>query len=187
MQIDREQRIRKAEELFMQGFNCSQSVVAAFADIYGYTEEQALRMSAGFGGGIGRLRLSCGAFNALALLAGLDCGSVTPGDREGKSYNYKVVQELAARFKEEHGSLICAELLKLKKGAPLRILQAAPLRQPDYFRCTHLLRLPRAEIIVRNRQPVGYRRNSSHQTSVDPISSHSLADYWYNDANTKLN
>ena len=108
MQIDREQRIRKAEELFMQGFNCSQSVVAAFADIYGYTEEQALRMSAGFGGGIGRLRLSCGAFNALALLAGLDCGSVTPGDREGKSYNYKVVQELAARFKEEHGSLICA-------------------------------------------------------------------------------
>ena len=181
MQIDREQRIRKAEELFMQGFNCSQSVVAAFADIYGYTEEQALRMSAGFGGGIGRLRLSCGAFNALALLAGLDCGSVTPGDREGKSYNYKVVQELAAQT-QEGGS---PNLRSLR--AHRRILQAAPLRQPDYLRGTHLLRLPRAEIIVRNRQPVGYRRNSSHQTSVDPISSHSLADYWYNDANTKLN
>lgn len=132
MQIDREQRIRKAEELFMQGFNCSQSVVAAFADIYGYTEEQALRMSAGFGGGIGRLRLSCGAFNALALLAGLDCGSVTPGDREGKSYNYKVVQELAARFKEKHGSLICAELLKLKKGAPLTY--EASERTAEYYK-----------------------------------------------------
>ena len=118
MQIDREQRIRKAEELFMQGFNCSQSVVAAFA--------------AGFGGGIGRLRLSCGAFNALALLAGLDCGSVTPGDREGKSYNYKVVQELAARFKEEHGSLICAELLKLKKGAPLTY--EASERTAEYYK-----------------------------------------------------
>lgn len=114
-----EERIKKAEDLFMQGFNCCQAVVAAYADLYGYTEEQALRMSAGFGAGIGRMRMSCGAFNALALLAGLDCGSVTPGDREGKSYNYKVVQELAARFKEEHGSLICAELLKLKKGAPL--------------------------------------------------------------------
>jgi hypothetical protein len=122
MQIDREQRIRKAEELFMQGFNCSQSVVAAFADIYGYTEEQALRMSAGFGGGIGRLRLSCGAFNALALLAGLDCGSVTPGDRE----------ELAARFKEEHSSLICAELLKLKKGAPLTY--EASERTAEYYK-----------------------------------------------------
>ncbi len=127
-----EERVRRAEELFMQGFNCCQAVVAAYADIYGYTEEQALRMSAGFGAGIGRMRMSCGAFNALALLAGLDCGSVTPGDREGKSYNYKVVQELAARFKEEHGSLICAELLKLKKGAPLTY--EASERTAEYYK-----------------------------------------------------
>jgi C_GCAxxG_C_C family probable redox protein len=126
-----ESRIRRAEELFMQGFNCSQAVAAAFADLYGYTEEQALRMSAGFGGGIGRMRMSCGAFNALALLAGLDCGSVTPGDREGKSYNYKVVQQLADRFREEHGSLICAELLKLKKGAPLSY--EASERTAEYY------------------------------------------------------
>ncbi len=132
MELNKEERIRKAEELFMQGFNCCQSVVAAFADIYGYSQEQALRMSAGFGGGIGRLRLSCGAFNALALLAGLDCGSVTPGDTAGKSYNYKVVQELAAQFKEEHGSLICSELLKLKKGAPLSY--QASERTAEYYK-----------------------------------------------------
>lgn len=116
----------------MQGFNCSQAVAAAFADLYGYTEEQALRMSAGFGGGIGRMRMSCGAFNAMALLAGLDCGSVMPGDREGKSNNYKVVQELAARFKAEHGSLICAELLKQKKGAPLSY--EASERTAEYYK-----------------------------------------------------
>lgn len=130
--MNKEERIKKAEDLFMQGFNCCQAVVAAYADLYGYTEEQALRMSAGFGAGIGRMRMSCGAFNALALLAGLDCGSVTPGDREGKSYNYKVVQELAARFKEEHGSLICAELLKLKKGAPLTY--EASERTAEYYK-----------------------------------------------------
>jgi len=116
----------------MQGFNCSQAVVAAFADIYGYTEEQALRMSAGFGAGIGRMRMSCGAFNALALLAGLDCGSVTPGDREGKSYNYKVVQQLAERFRNDHGTLICAELLKLKKNAPLSY--EASERTAEYYK-----------------------------------------------------
>ena len=132
MQIDKQERMQRAEQLFMQGFNCSQSVVAAFADLYGYTEEQALRMSAGFGGGIGRMRMSCGAFNGLALLAGLDCGSVTPGDREGKSYNYKVVQQLAARFKEEHGSLICAELLKLKRDAPLAY--EASERTAEYYK-----------------------------------------------------
>ena len=49
-------RIEKAVGLFKSGYNCSQSVVAAFADMYGFTEEQALRMSASFGGGIGRMR-----------------------------------------------------------------------------------------------------------------------------------
>lgn len=132
MDIDKQERMRRAEELFMQGFNCCQSVVAAFADLYGYTEEQALKMSAGFGAGIGRMRMSCGAFNALALLAGLDCGSTTPGDREGKSYNYKVVQQLAESFRKEHGSLICAELLKLKKGAPLSY--EASERTAEYYK-----------------------------------------------------
>ena len=56
-----EDRIQKAVELFKSGYNCSQSVVAAFADMYGFTQEQALRMSASFGGGIGRMRETCGA------------------------------------------------------------------------------------------------------------------------------
>lgn len=131
MVIDKQKRMKRAEELFMNGFNCSQSVATAFADVYGYTEEQMLRVSAGFGAGIGRMRLSCGAFNAMALLAGLENGSVTPGDREGKSANYKTVQQLAARFQEEHGSLICAELLKLKRDAPLSY--EASERTAEYY------------------------------------------------------
>ena len=131
MAIDKQKRMKRAEELFMLGFNCSQSVATAFADVYGYTEEQMLRVSAGFGAGIGRMRLSCGAFNAMALLAGLENGSVTPGDREGKSANYMTVQQLAARFQEEHGSLICAELLKLKRDAPLSY--EASERTAEYY------------------------------------------------------
>ena len=129
--INKQARMKRAEELFMQGFNCAQSVAAAFADVYGYTEEQMLRVSAGFGAGIGRMRMSCGAFNALALLAGLENGSVTPGDQQGKSQNYKLVQELAARFQEEHGSLICAELLELKRGTPLSY--EASERTAEYY------------------------------------------------------
>ena len=52
-------RIEKAVALFKEGFNCSQSVVVAFADQYGFTREQALKMSASFGGGIGRMRETC--------------------------------------------------------------------------------------------------------------------------------
>ena len=90
-------RVEKAVELFKSGYNCSQSVVAAFADMYGFTQEQALRMSASFGGGIGRMRQTCGAACGMFLLAGLEKGAVDGKDREGK------------------GSMICAELLGLKK------------------------------------------------------------------------
>ena len=103
-----EKRIARSVELFKSGYNCSQSVVAAFASLYGFTEEQALRMAASFGGGIGRMRQTCGAACGLFLLAGLETGATDPTDREGKSRNYAVVQQLAERFRQENGSLICA-------------------------------------------------------------------------------
>lgn len=111
-----EDRIQKAVEYFMSGYNCSQSVVAAFADMYGFTLEQALRMSASFGGGIGRMRETCGAACGMFLLAGLETGATEAADRQGKAANYAVVQELAAEFKRRNGSLICRELLGLKKS-----------------------------------------------------------------------
>lgn len=110
---DIEKRIERARELFHEGFNCSQSVVAACADLYGMDEQTALRVAASFGGGIGRMRQTCGAACGMFLLAGLENGSATPHDAEGKKQNYALVQDLAAKFKEENGSLICAELLTI--------------------------------------------------------------------------
>lgn len=117
--MTKEERINRATELFKSGYNCSQSVVAAFADMYGFTEEQALRMSASFGGGIGRMCETCGAACGMFLLAGLEKGSTNGADREGKAANYALVQELAAEFKKRNGSLNCGELLGLKKKAPI--------------------------------------------------------------------
>lgn len=107
-----EQRVEKAKALFKQGFNCSQAVFAACADLYGIEDESlALRLAASFGGGIGRMRQTCGAACGMFLLAGLENGSATAHDAEGKQQNYALVQNLAAKFKDENGSLICAELL----------------------------------------------------------------------------
>lgn len=110
-----EERIRKASELFEKGYNCSQSVTAAFADIYGLHEEQALRISASFGGGIGRMRETCGAACGMFILAGLETGSVVAGDDKVKKHNYDVVQKLATAFKERNGALKCSELLHMQK------------------------------------------------------------------------
>ncbi len=113
--IDLEERVDKAVTYFKSGYNCSQSVVAAFADMYGYTEDQALRMAASFGGGIGRMRQTCGAACGMFLLAGLENGATDAKDRDGKAANYALVQQLAGEFAKRNGSLICAELLGLKQ------------------------------------------------------------------------
>ena len=127
-----EKRIEKAVELFKEGYNCSQSVVAAFADMYGFTNEQALKMSASFGGGIGRMRQTCGAACGLFMLAGLETGCTEGKYREGKENNYKVVQALAEEFRKRNGSLICAELLGLSKTAPTPATPEA--RTAEYYK-----------------------------------------------------
>ena len=124
-------RAQRATELFKQGFNCSQSVFASCADMYGITDEQlALRLSASFGGGIGRMRMVCGAASGMFLLAGLHNGSATPHDNDGKMANYAFVQNLAGQFKDKYGSLICAELLGL---APKPEEPRPAERTPQYY------------------------------------------------------
>lgn len=125
------ERIEKAVALFKEGFNCSQSVVAAFADQYGFTHEQALRMSASFGGGIGRMRETCGAACGLFMLAGLETGATEGSDRDGKATNYALVQELAEEFKKRNGALRCADLLGLSKTEP--IVSTPEARTSQYY------------------------------------------------------
>lgn len=87
-EVREEDRVAKAVALFKEGYNCSQSVVTAFADLYGFTREQALHMSASFGGGIGRMRETCGAACGMFLLAGLEKCAIEGKDRESKAANY---------------------------------------------------------------------------------------------------
>ena len=118
MRKELEDRVALAVENFMQGYGCCQSVVAAFADLYGLDDTMAKRIAAGFGGGVGRMRMMCGAVSGIVMLVGLDCGQTEGSDRAGKSACYKVVQELLEKSKADNGSLICAELLGQKGPVP---------------------------------------------------------------------
>ncbi len=111
-----EERVARGVELFKSGYNCAQSVVGAFADFYGIQQDVAMRMSASFGGGMGRMRLTCGAASGMFMLAGLENGCATTENPQKRAENYALVQELAERFKQENGSLTCAELLGLRTG-----------------------------------------------------------------------
>lgn len=129
-----EQRVERAVENFMAGYGCCQSVVAAFADLYGLDDVLAKKIAAGFGGGVGRLRMMCGAVSGIVMLVGLDCGQTEGSDREGKSACYKVVQELLAKSKEENGSLICAEILGLNGYEKVKDSYVASARTAEYYK-----------------------------------------------------
>lgn len=134
MSQDLEDRIQRAVELFMSGYGCSQSVVAAFADLYGLDETMAKRIAAGFGGGVGRMRMMCGTVSGLVILAGLDCGQTEGDDREGKAACYKVVQELLETFKQRNGSIICAELLELNGCPVVKTTYVPDERNAEYYK-----------------------------------------------------
>ena len=114
IKIDIEDRSRKAREYFRDGYNCCQSVLLAFEDIIGLPKEQIAAIGSGFGGGMGRLREVCGAMSAMTFLSGIILPASDPSDQKKKTENYALVQDFAARFKEENGSIVCRELLQLR-------------------------------------------------------------------------
>ena len=125
-----------AEEFFRAGYNCAQAVVVAFHDTLGISERQAARLSSSFGGGMGRMRETCGAVSGMLLVAGLLYGYDVPGDDESKKRHYQLVQTLAGKFREKEHSIICRELLHNPPSDP----NPTP-RTPEFYKTRPCARL----------------------------------------------
>lgn len=129
--LDVEARAARGVENFMKGYNFSQAVVEAFADVYDL-DGRFLSMASSFGGGMGRLRMTCGACSGMFMLAGLETGSPVAKDLEARSANYATVQQLGKEFQEVNGSMLCSELLGLRAGT---IQPPKPAeRNAEYYR-----------------------------------------------------
>ena len=113
-----ESRIEQAVERYQEGYTCSQAVFATYADLFDIPWEQALKLSAPFGGGVGGLRQLCGSVSGMTLIAGLYNGMTQPGDKAARKSNFDIVKHLAVRFEKEHGSIRCGQLLGLEPGLP---------------------------------------------------------------------
>lgn len=110
-----ELRMNKAEELFKQGFNCAQSVIGAWSDHIGLDMDTAVKISCGFGAGIGRMREVCGAFSGAVMVLGMVHGNADGKNAKAKGEHYKLIQDFAEKYKEAIGrdTIICRELLGL--------------------------------------------------------------------------
>ena len=104
-------RVQKALDLFYVGYNCSQSVFAAFSDLFGIPEQQALLLSSGFGAGMGGLREKCGAVTGMFLLAGIAHDGYDRTDIQSKKELYDWIKQLDQEFTQKMGTTCCRELL----------------------------------------------------------------------------
>ena len=101
------EKTEKAKELFKSGCNCSQAVLGVFCEELGLDFDTAMKIASSFGGGMGRMREVCGTVSGMFMAAGLAYST-----KDNKAEQYKIVQELAKRFKDKNGSIICRELLQ---------------------------------------------------------------------------
>ncbi len=106
-------RRETAIENFKKGYNCSQAIVLAFSDLIPVDEKILLKMASSFGGGMGRLREVCGSVSGMFMIAGVLYGYDGPESGQVKKEHYGLIQELARRFEEKHGTIICREMLGL--------------------------------------------------------------------------
>lgn len=137
---------QRAKELFLQGYNCAQAVFIAFSDLTGYDVDDAARISSSFGGGMGRLREVCGAVSGAFMVAGCLYGYADETDKDAKTAHYALIQDIAARFIEKNGTIICRDLI----GAEANDKSAVPTdRTPDFYKrrpCVELVEIA-AEIM----------------------------------------
>ena len=125
------ERALKAEQYFYEGYACSQAVVLAFKDLVSTNEEDLLKISLPLGGGLGRLRLTCGAISGVALIVGLLFSSAEKSE-ENKLYVYSVIQELVKRFEEVRETINCKELLE-KASLEVEIAGKPEARTQEYY------------------------------------------------------
>ena len=111
-------RAEHAAQLFVDGYNCAQAVAMAFSDLMGLDEKRAARLSSSFGGGMGRMREVCGAVSGMLLVLG-DLYGYDEEVGNVKKEHYALVQQLAGKFREKNGSIVCRDILKNPPSDPV--------------------------------------------------------------------
>ncbi len=139
--LDVEARAEQAVNYFKSGYNCAQAVYMAYADLFGMDPKTAAVIAAPMGAGIGRMREVCGTVTGAALIAGLAIPCDDPHDLDSKTRCYALVQQVAERFRQENGSIICRELLGV---APIKESPVPSPRTDAYYKkrpCVELVRM----------------------------------------------
>lgn len=111
-------RSEKAKDLFLSGYNCTQSVLLSFADDLKFSRELAQKLAAGFGGGMGKQQETCGAVTGAIMVLGLLKGEHVNNNDELKESSYGAVKELTRNFVASYKSTKCRDLIGCDLNTP---------------------------------------------------------------------
>ena len=99
--------MRSARNYANQGYLCSEAVLLAAKAWWGTQDKLIPRIATGFGAGVGRQGLICGAISGGIMALGIQYGR----DESTKNNTpYWFAQELTKRFRDRFGTLVCREL-----------------------------------------------------------------------------
>jgi C_GCAxxG_C_C family probable redox protein len=105
-------KLTVAKDIFLKGYNCTQSILYAFRKELDIPEEIALKISCGLGAGMARRGEVCGAVTGGILVLGMRHGRGLNEDSTATETTYAKTQELMNIFASKHGSCFCRQLLK---------------------------------------------------------------------------
>lgn len=111
-------------QCFENGFNCAQAVFSTYCSELGLERETALKISCGFGAGMGYIGETCGAVTGAFMLIGLKYGKYNADDNEAREKTYRLVQQFTQKFIARYGSVKCKELLDCDISIPEQLQKA---------------------------------------------------------------
>ena len=100
-----------AAKMFLEGYNCAQSVLAACGAAHGLDRATAIQAAQAFGGGMGRTGNVCGAVTGALMVIGFVCSAKDAKDVAAKQRSARMAREVMARFQIRNGSIVCRDLL----------------------------------------------------------------------------
>ena len=132
--INVEERVSLARQYFESGYNCAQAVVMAYNDIMSLTTDEAAKIAAPFGGGMGRMREVCGAVSGMAMVASGLSPAADPKNMTERQQNYALVQRFADSFRRENGDIVCRRLLGLEPRQEAAETTMPSERTAEYYK-----------------------------------------------------
>lgn len=118
-----ETKVEQTIERHQKGYNCAQAVFCTYCDKFGIKEEDAFKISEGFGLGMGATESTCGALTGLIMLIGLKNSGGLAASGTTKAQTYKIAKEYADKFKAQVSSTICKEIKGTESG---KVLKSCP-------------------------------------------------------------